>query len=223
MQRRWTSIFLSLEEKYCSVCKPVSAMTQGGYGEGGKLRGRTGEKKMLKPKHQGNTNISNSTQPKKKVTEIPKMYCSPTLKKKFSGPRVSSLSYFFAAASFTHLLLSGSFTGQRWPAWRPKELPLIDLVCFLPKFIFCSSCHKDSPVRRMCLERSVTSLDIMVSALQYSHSKLVSDSREQVWISCAKHSKLSCAQVKGEHSLPVSFEEIWTRGGTQPSKNFFHS
>lgn len=43
MQRRWASIFLSLEEKCCSVCKPVSAMA---WGEG--EREREGRKKRLK-------------------------------------------------------------------------------------------------------------------------------------------------------------------------------
>lgn len=67
-------------------------------------------------------------------------------------------------------------------ACRPKELHLIELACFLPKLLFCSSCHEDAPVRRMCLKISMTSQNIMGSAPQYSHPKLHSDSREQAWI-----------------------------------------
>ena len=75
-----------------------------------------------------------------------------------------------------------------WPAQRAKELSLIDLVCFLPKFLFCSSCHEDALVRRMCLKRSMTSWDVVVTVPQHSHSKLLSDSREQAWILWSKHS-----------------------------------
>lgn len=64
---------------------------------------------------------SHPPQSKKKLTEIPYAYCCPTLQKKFSGPHVFSLSRNFAAASFIHLLLSGSFTGQRQPALTSLE------------------------------------------------------------------------------------------------------
>lgn len=92
---------------------------------------------------------------KKTPIEMPNM-CCPASMQEFSGPRVSSPPQCFAAASLTHLLLSGNFCSAL-TILETKGLPLSDLVCFLPKLLFCSSCHKDAPVRRMCLKRSMTS------------------------------------------------------------------
>lgn len=150
MQKRWTSIILSLEEKYCSVCNPVSAMAWG--------EGREGGKKILE-RGKFTTSLTNHCLKFKKKQQKYQTYCSP--------PCRSFQVLIFPLFHIT-LLLHPSLTSSSqeasqgrgdllWPAWRAKELPLIDLVCFLPKLLFCSSCHEDAPVRRMCPKRSMTS------------------------------------------------------------------
>lgn len=110
----------SLEEKHCSVYKPASA-TVGRRGEAlgqeGTGAGVEEEERKQKSQTQGENSPSSPItvhDPRKSNRNTkPELYCSPILHKMFSGFYSSS---YFAAASFTHLILSGSFVGQKWPA-----------------------------------------------------------------------------------------------------------
>lgn len=106
-------ILFSLEDKHCSVYKPASATVEESRSMEG--IGSWRKKENWKAKDKGKIHLPHQSLSmiQEQATEKLNLYCSPILHKMFSGFCSSS---YFAAASFTHLILAGSFAVQKRPA-----------------------------------------------------------------------------------------------------------